>query len=245
MICLVYPFNIRVAPRTLWHSKGARCHDASNVFCDFYGCYFIHGVQTFRVFVQVEIHDVSRCSSEPHDADGFHLLLVAMLGYRLRSRRYVAERGRWIDRSSRGKTLARPGRTETLAPRRARPQDRSRRVLVGHPSFFADDQRVKPEPVVRGAKWTVDQGKEYIFYYGPIIWKSDQYYPFIERDWLKRYWEAGLPKHHPNVHYYLNPFPHGSGRGRPVGPETDPHSTLGFTKWLIKEIKSVPEPGDE
>jgi hypothetical protein len=24
---------------------------------------------------------------------------------------------------------------------------------------------------------------------------------------------------------------------RPVGPESDPHSKLGFTKWLIQEIK--------
>ena len=28
-----------------------------------------------------------------------------------------------------------------------------------------------------------------------------------------------------------------SARKRPVGPETDPESTLGFTKWLIEEIK--------
>jgi hypothetical protein len=145
--------------------------------------------------------------------------------------------------------------------------------MVEHPSFFADDERVKPiidkmqglclevhqfnrhwpleegwvqpEPVVRGAKWTLDRGKEYIFYYGPIVWKSEHYVPFIERDWLKRYWEAGLPKHHPKMHYYLNTFPHLSGRSRPVGPETDPHSTLGFAKWLIKEIKDVPDPKNE
>jgi hypothetical protein len=142
-------------------------------------------------------------------------------------------------------------------------------MMVEHPSFFADDARVKPivdkvegiayeahqfnrhwpletgwskpQLVVRGAKWTLGQGKEYIFYYGPIIWKSKQYKPFIERDWLKTYWKAGLPKHHPKMHYYLNTFPHGSGRGRPVGPETDPHSILGFTKWLIQEIKGVPD----
>ena len=95
----------------------------------------------------------------------------------------------------------------------------------------------KPENVIRGAKWTLDQGKEYIFYYGPIIWKSEQYYEFIERDWLETFWKAGLPKHHPKMHYYLNTFPHAHGRGRPVGPESDPHSILGFTKWLIQEIK--------
>jgi len=99
----------------------------------------------------------------------------------------------------------------------------------------------KPEPVVKGAKWTIDQGKEYIFYYGPIIWKSKQYYPFIERDWMKTYWKAGLPKHNPKMHYYLNLFPNGTGRGRPVGPETDPHSILGFTKWMIQEIKITPQ----
>ena len=98
----------------------------------------------------------------------------------------------------------------------------------------------EPGKVVTGAKWTIDQGLEYIFYYGPIIWKSDQYYEFIERDWLQKFWHAGLPKHHPLMHYYLNTFPHLHGRGRPLGPESDPHSVLGFTKWLIHEIKMVP-----
>ncbi len=138
-------------------------------------------------------------------------------------------------------------------------------MMVEHPSFFADDARVhpvvakvdgicvevhqfnrhwplesgwvRPELVVRGAQWTLDQGKEYIFYYGPIRWKGPFYSEFMERDWLRTYWAAGLPKHHPRMHYYLNTFPHEEGRWRPVGPETDPHSTLGFTKWLIEEIK--------
>lgn len=137
--------------------------------------------------------------------------------------------------------------------------------MVQEPSFFATDNRflpilnkmegvclevhqfnrhwpletgwVKPDKVVKGAKWTLAQGKEYIFYFGPIMYKEERYHPFVERDWLKTYWEAGLPKHDPKVHYYLNTFPHLSGRKRPVGPETDPHSTLGFTKWLIEEIK--------
>jgi len=39
------------------------------------------------------------------------------------------------------------------------------------------------------------------------------------------------------MHYYLNTFPHAHGRGRPIGPESDPHSVLGITKWLIREIK--------
>lgn len=140
-------------------------------------------------------------------------------------------------------------------------------MMVEHPSFFADDPRVhsliemmegvayechqfnrhwpletgwsSPEKVIRGAEWTLAQGKEYIFYYGPIIWSADKkrYYDFIERDWLEKYWAAGLPKHHPNMHYYLNTFPNGSGRFRPIGPESDPHSVLGFTKWMIEEIK--------
>ncbi len=141
-------------------------------------------------------------------------------------------------------------------------------LMVEEPSFFADDARVhpiidkvegvayechqfnrhwpletgwsRPDKVVRGAQWTLARGKEYIFYYGPIIWKSDQYYDFIERDWLRKYWDAGLPKHHPKMHYYLNTFPHDHGKGRPVGPESDPHSVLGLTKWLIEEINSTP-----
>ncbi len=142
--------------------------------------------------------------------------------------------------------------------------------MVQEPSFFADDERahpiidamdgvclevhqfnrhwpletgwVRPDKVVRGARWTLDRGKEYIFYFGPIEWKSsDRYSPFIERDWLKAYWAAGLPKRHPRMHYSLNTFPHATGRGRPVGPESDPHSILGFTTWLIEEIKGVRE----
>ena len=37
-----------------------------------------------------------------------------------------------------------------------------------------------------------------------------------ERDWLEKYWKAGLPKHDPKMHYYLNTFPNGEGRWRPV-----------------------------
>ncbi len=138
--------------------------------------------------------------------------------------------------------------------------------MVQEPSFFATDNRFKPimdkvdgiayechqfnrhwpretgwgkpEEIIKGANWTLAQGKEYIFYYGPVLWESDseKYYPFVERDWLIKFWKEGLPKHHPQMHYYLNIFPHG-GRMRPVGPESDPHSNLGFTKWLIEEIK--------
>lgn len=141
--------------------------------------------------------------------------------------------------------------------------------MVQDPSFFATDERAhpiikkldgicfeshqfnvhwplakgrsKPRPIVQGAKWTLEQGKEYILYYGPIIWKSKDYVPFVERKWLKIFWKAGLPKRHPRMHYYLNLFPHAHGCGRPVGPESHPHSTLGFTKWLIEEIKMLPD----
>jgi len=137
--------------------------------------------------------------------------------------------------------------------------------MAEHPTFFAENPRArgiiekmegvayelhqfnrhwpietgwsKPEKVVRGAKWTLAQDQAYILYYGPIRWRGQQYYEFMERDWLRKLWRAGLPKHHARMHYYLNTFPHADGRGRPVGPETDPHSVLGFAKWLINEIK--------
>ncbi len=72
--------------------------------------------------------------------------------------------------------------------------------MVEHPCFFAEDpeaQKIiksmdgvvyeahqfgrhwpletgcsRPEPVVRGAKWTLDQGKDYIFYYGPFRFRE-------------------------------------------------------------------------
>jgi len=95
-----------------------------------------------------------------------------------------------------------------------------------------------PDRVAKGAQWTLEQGLEYILYYGPVIWEpSEHYRPFIEREWLETYWQRGLPKQHPKMHYYLNTFPHHTGRGRPVGPESDPHSILGLTKWLIQEVK--------
>ena len=140
--------------------------------------------------------------------------------------------------------------------------------MVTHPSFFADNPEAReivklmdgiayechqfgphwplekgcsrPEPVVKGAKWTLEQGKEYIFYYGPFIFKgSEGYYDFVERDWLYNYWKAGLPKRNPNMHYFLNAFPFSNCK-RPVGPETDPHSNLGMMKWLIQEIRAEP-----
>ena len=139
-------------------------------------------------------------------------------------------------------------------------------MLVENPEFFATNQEAQhvirlcegvacevhqfnrhwpleggwsdPDRVAKGAQWTLEQGLEYILYYGPVIWEpSEHYRPFIEREWLETYWQRGLPKQHPKMHCYLNTFPHHMGRGRPVGPENDPHSILGFAKWLIQEVK--------
>lgn len=143
-------------------------------------------------------------------------------------------------------------------------------MMVEEPSFFATDPEARevikmtegvgyeahqfnrhwpletgwsrPKPVVKGATWALEQGLEYVFYFGPILWRrSELYEPFSERTWLQAFWDAGLPKRHPRMHYFLNTFPHHTGRGRPVGPESDPHSILGFAKWLIEEVRS-PEP---
>ena len=38
------------------------------------------------------------------------------------------------------------------------------------------------------------------------MYEEERYEPFIERNWLKTYWAAGLPQHDPNMHYYLNCF---------------------------------------
>ena len=144
--------------------------------------------------------------------------------------------------------------------------------MVEHPSFFAEDPEARkiiqsmdgvvyeahqfnrhwpletgwsrPEPVVRGAKWTLDQGKDYIFYYGPFLFReAGGYHEFVERDWLYEFWKAGLPKRNPRMHYFLNAFPYG-GCKRPVGPESDPPSNLGMTKWLIEELGAEQHEGD-
>lgn len=94
-----------------------------------------------------------------------------------------------------------------------------------------------PPEVARGARWVLEQGMDYIFYYGPYLYKEcENYHEFLERDWLHSFWDEGLPKHHPNMYYYLNAFPHGCGANRPIGPESNPHSYLGIAKWLIKEL---------
>lgn len=137
--------------------------------------------------------------------------------------------------------------------------------MVEHPSFFAENPEAQEiirsmdgvtyeahrmnrhwpletgwsrlGPVVRGARWTLDQSIDYIFYYGPLRFKeNDDYREFFEREWLQEFWQAGLPKRHPKMHYFLNAFPH-EGSKRPVGPESAPHSNLGLTKWLIGELQ--------
>lgn len=101
----------------------------------------------------------------------------------------------------------------------------------------------RPEPVVRGAKWTLEQGKDYIFYYGPFLFRENgEYREFVEREWLHAFWKAGLPKRNPRMHYFLNAFPYG-GCKRPVGPESDPHSNLGMAKWLIEELRAETHQG--
>jgi hypothetical protein len=45
------------------------------------------------------------------------------------------------------------------------------------------------------------------------------------------------------MHYFLNAFPH-EGSKRPVGPEADPHSNLGLTKWLIGELRGEKQEAD-
>lgn len=138
--------------------------------------------------------------------------------------------------------------------------------MVEHPHFFADHPEAQtiimlmdgvvyeahqfnrhwpletgwssPQLVVKGAKWMLAQGKEYIFYFGPFLYKESEHYrEFIEREWLHAFWKAGLPKRHPQMHYFINAFPH-AGCKRPVGPESDPHSNLGLTKWLMEELEA-------
>jgi hypothetical protein len=95
-------------------------------------------------------------------------------------------------------------------------------------------------------RWTLANNLDYVFYYGPWLSQNcSQYYDDVVRDWLIKYWEAGMPRHHDQMYFYLNNFPHGCGAQTPVGPETDPHSTTGFAKWLIEEVgnqEPYPEP---
>jgi hypothetical protein len=105
-----------------------------------------------------------------------------------------------------------------------------------------------PVKLARGANWTLDQGLEYVFYYGPIRSSSclqygEEHYPEpdVERTWMQAFWAAGLPIQHDKMTYYLNLFPFWCGADRPVGPESDPNSMLGYTKWLIEQVKPESE----
>ncbi|RLD11691.1 MAG: hypothetical protein DRI44_02950, partial [Chlamydiae bacterium] len=93
------------------------------------------------------------------------------------------------------------------------------------------------------ARWTLSNNLDYVFYYGPwVSTNSPGYYDNLKysnepvKEWLIRYWAAGMPKHHDRMHYYINNFPHGTGATRPIGPETNSYSTLGLDKWIIEEV---------
>ncbi len=99
------------------------------------------------------------------------------------------------------------------------------------------------EATSKAVRWTLSNNLDYVFYYGP--WASTNshgYYDNLEysdepvKEWLIRYWAAGMPKHHNLMHYYINNFPHGTGATRPIGPETNSYSTLGINKWMIEQF---------
>ena len=118
-------------------------------------------------------------------------------------------------------------------------------MLVEDPSFFATDPEAnrvikltegvayeahqfnrhwpletgwsKPGPVVEGAKWALEQGLEYVLYYGPVLWEpSEHYKPFIEREWLQGLLGRRAPQASPEdalLPEHL-PAPHGAGPPR-------------------------------
>lgn len=106
-----------------------------------------------------------------------------------------------------------------------------------------EEGKASPKRVVPGANWVLSNNNihgeplEYVFYYGPFIGRDcPEFTPNIFKAWLQKYWEAGLPKHNSRMIYHLNAFKHACGSSRPVGPESDPYSVLGCTKWLIKQL---------
>ena len=106
--------------------------------------------------------------------------------------------------------------------------------------FGAGEWFYEPEltqRMAKGIQWTIDNGKDYIFYYGPFRWTGcSDYYDDIYKDWLQIAWNSGIPKFSNNMFYYLNAFPFGCGVSRQIGPETDPYSIAGETKWLIEQV---------
>lgn len=108
------------------------------------------------------------------------------------------------------------------------------------------EHKSNPQHIADGANWVLGQGLEFIFYYGPIRSRDcrrfgESQYPEeeIEKKWLEEFWAHGLPKNHQKMNYYLNIFPFWCGAKRMVGPEDNADSKLGFTKWLIEEIKQA------
>ena len=86
-------------------------------------------------------------------------------------------------------------------------------------------------------RWTLANNLDYVFYYGP--WRSTTdpvYYKDAPKDWLLKFWAAGMPKFHDQMYFYTNNFPHGEGGKTPIGPETNPDSHTGFVKWLIEQV---------
>ena len=99
------------------------------------------------------------------------------------------------------------------------------------------------EATSMAARWTLSNNLDYVFYYGPwVSTNSHGYFDNLEysdepvKEWLIRYWAAGMPKHHDLMHYYINNFPHATGATRPIGPETNSYSTLGINKWMIEQF---------
>jgi uncharacterized protein YjdB len=86
-------------------------------------------------------------------------------------------------------------------------------------------------------RWTLANNLDFVFYYGP--WRSTTdpvYYKDAPKDWLLKFWAAGMPKYFDNMYFYTNNFPNGEGVKTPIGPETDPDSHTGFVKWLIEQV---------
>lgn len=94
------------------------------------------------------------------------------------------------------------------------------------------------DETIKEAKWALDNNLEFVFYYGPYMWVDcEGYKTDLFRDWLKRFWDAGLPKHNKKIIYDMNAFPFGCGKNRPIVPEDNSQSVTGLLKWLIEEVK--------
>lgn len=109
------------------------------------------------------------------------------------------------------------------------------------------------ESMSEAIRWTLANNLDYVLYYGP--WRSTTdpvYYKDAPKDWILKYWAAGMPKFSDKMYYYTNNFPHEESAKTPVGPETNPDSHTGFVKWLIEQagrqtpladVKRVPNMG--